>query len=228
MRAPVGVVVAVLAALLVGVASLGSSACDATGQVQGGQALHPDPCAATDGGHTWTDLYTCYFGPTGKAGCAAQSQCHTNLASTAAPISGFVCGDTKDGCWFGMTHPIYVLQGVDPPTLCDAGAAEADGSCPLPPGDAGADAAPFCSCYPSASNPYLPIVPTGGASDPTTTYIWPALHVPQSTCTRDSLCDNMPCADLGQACPKGTAAYVFTADDMARIAAWIQGGAPND
>jgi hypothetical protein len=224
MRAPVDVVVALSVAL----ASLGSSACDdATGAVRGGQPLHVDPCDATDGGHTFTDLYTCYFGPTGKANCTAQAGCHVSLASAAAPISGFVCGATKDECWFGMTHPIYVLQGVDPPTLCDAGAAEADGSCPAPPADAGADAAPVCSCYPSASNPFLPIVPTGGAADPTTAYIWPALRAASNTCTK-ALCNNMPCGDLAQGCPNGTASYNFTADDLARIAAWIQEGAPND
>jgi hypothetical protein len=223
MRAPVDVVVALSVAL----ASLCSSACDATGVVQGGQQLHLDPCAAADGGHTWTYLYTCYFGPTGKANCSAQAGCHVSVASPAIPISAFVCGATKDECWFGMTHPIYVLQGVDPPTVCDAGAAMADGSCPMPPADAGADAAPVCSCYPSASNPYLPIVPTGGAADPTTAYIWPAMHVASSTCTH-ALCDNMPCLDLGQACANGTGAYRFTSDDLARIAAWIQEGAPND
>ena len=199
--------------------------CDATGNVQGGQALLPDPCAATHGGHTWTDLYACYFGPTGKANCSAQSGCHVSPDGTVASISGFVCGTTKESCWFGMTHPIYVLQGVEPPTLCDAGAAAVDGSCPMPPADASADAAPICSCYPSAANPDLPIVPMGGTTDVTTTYIWPALHVPSSTCTRAGLCDNMPCANIGQACPKGTGAYTFTPDDVARISAWITEGA---
>jgi hypothetical protein len=221
------VVVARLVTLLVAFASLGSSACDATGAVQGGQARGPDPCDTTMGGHTWTDLYTCYFGPTAKGDCSGQSGCHGSLASTAVPISGFVCGLTKDECWFGMTHPIYVLQGVDPPTVCDAGAAATDGSCPTPPGDAGADAAPICSCYPSASNVFLPIVPTGGTADPTTTYLWPALHVASSTSTH-ALSDNMPCVDLAQACPRGTGAYTFTSDDLVRIAAWIEEGAPND
>jgi hypothetical protein len=211
-------VLSVLAATLV-------CGCDATGGEQGGQALAPDPCDATNGGHTWTDLYTCYFGPTGKANCSAQGGCHTSLNTSAAVIAGFVCGATKEDCWWGMTHPTYVLQNVSPLVVCDAGAAELDGSCPMPPADAAADAAPFCSCWPSAAGPNLPIVPTGGTTDFTNTYIWPALHsTTPSTCSRVT-CDNMPCGNLGQNCPKGTSAYTFTSDDLARIEAWIKEGA---
>lgn len=217
--------------LLAALLALGACAllcgCDATGSEQGGQSLTPDPCDATKGGHTWTDLYTCYFGPTGKANCSAQSACHVSPNSSAAAISGFVCGSTKESCWFGMTHSIYVLQDVEPPTACDAGAAALDGSCPMPPAEAGADAAPICSCFPSAANPDPPIVPTGGTSDPTTTYLWPALHVPSSSCDR-ALCDNMPCGNLGQNCPKGTGSYPFTSDDLARISAWIKEGAQDN
>src|SRR5580700_6747273 len=113
MRAP-------LAAVLI-LASTSSSGCDATGSAQGGEALIPDPCAATHGGHTWTDLYTCYFGPTGKASCSAKAGCHVIANSTPASISAFICGASKEDCWFGMTHPIYVLQGVEPLIVCDAG-----------------------------------------------------------------------------------------------------------
>ncbi|HEX8790427.1 MAG TPA: hypothetical protein VF765_05705 [Polyangiaceae bacterium] len=219
MRGLVSVLLALVAAFACG--------CNATGAEQGGQALAPDPCDATKGGHTWTDLYTCYFGPQGRANCSAQAGCHVTPNSYAASISGFVCGATKEDCWFGMTHPIYVLQGVEPPTACDAGPAALDGGCPMPPADAGADAAPICSCYPSAANPYPPIVPTGGTSDYTAAYIWDALHVSSGTCTK-LLCDNMPCGNLGQNCPKGTGAYVFTSDDMARIEAWIKEGAQDN
>jgi hypothetical protein len=210
---------------LLALAAACTSGCDATGGEQGGQALAPDPCDATDGGHTWTDLYTCYFGPVGKANCSAQAGCHVSPTSPATAYSGFVCGATKEDCWFGMTHPIYVLQGVEPPTACDAGAAAVDGSCPMPPADAAADAAPICSCYPAASNPDSPIASTRGTGDPTMTYLWPALHVASSTCS-NVLCNNMPCGNLGQNCPEGTGAYTFTSDDMARILAWLQEGAP--
>ena len=220
MRGPLSVLLALVATCACG--------CNATGAEQGGQALAPDPCDATKGGHTWTDLYTCYFGPQGKANCSAQAGCHVSPNTYAATISGFVCGATKEDCWFGMTHPIYVLQGVEPPTPCDAGASALDGSCPMPPADAGSDAGPpLCTCYPGPSNPYLPIVPTGGTQDVTTTYLWPALHVASSACT-SALCNNMPCGNLGQNCPKGTAAYLFTSDDLARISAWIKEGAQDN
>jgi hypothetical protein len=221
-----------LTALLVLVATC-ICGCDATGGEQGGQALAPDPCDATNGGHTWTDLYTCYFGPTGKANCSAQASCHVTTNSTAAGISGFVCGLNKDDCWFGMTHPFYVLeqggQALIPLEPCDAGASALDGSCPIPPADAGPDAAAICTCYPSPQNPYVAIVPTGGTANVTATDLLIGLHGPSTTCPSDrSLCDNMPCGNLGQNCPKGSAAYTFTSDDLARISAWIKEGAQDN
>jgi hypothetical protein len=210
--------------------------CDATGGEQGGQALAPDPCDAANkngGGHTWSDLYTCYFGPTGKANCSAQAGCHVTANSVAATISGFVCGASKQDCWFGMTHPIYVVeqggQFLTPIQMCDAGASAIDGSCPMPPADAGADAAPICTCYPSPASVYPAIVPTGGTEDPSTTYLMEALHTGSPTCPSNrALCDNMPCGNLGQTCPKGTGAYTFTSDDVARISAWIKEGAQDN
>jgi hypothetical protein len=199
--------------------------CDATGGEQGGQTLAPDPCASPQLGHAWTDLYTCYFGPTGKASCSAQSACHATQNGTGAISSAFVCGADKHACWFNMTHKLYALQGVTPVTVCDAGAAEADASCPTPPADAGADAAPFCTCYPS---PYLPLVPPGGTADPPGTSLWSALYGAASSACTGPFCDNMPCGNLGQNCPKGTAAYAFTADDLARISAWIKEGAQDN
>jgi hypothetical protein len=210
--------------LLPALLALVACGCNATGGEQGGQPLAPDPCDATQGGHTWTDLYTCYFGPAGKAGCSAQSACHSGTSSMGTAISGFACGASKDACWFSMTHHLYVLQDVEPLELCDAGAAEADGSCPTPPADAGADAAPICSCF---TNPYSPLVPLGGTSDPTTTNLWATLHSASSSCTSPT-CNNMPCGNLGQNCLNGTGAYTFTSDDLARISAWIKEGAQDN
>jgi hypothetical protein len=82
---------------------------DATGTVHGGDALVVDPCTASlaenGGGHRWQDLYTCYFGPTGKASCAAQGICHGSASQLGAQFSTFVCGPSKDACWQGMTAP---------------------------------------------------------------------------------------------------------------------------
>jgi hypothetical protein len=75
---------------------------DATGGLRGGQSLIGDPCAA-GGGHGWHDLYSCYFGPEGKASCAAQGTCHGTSSSQGARLSGgFVCGPSKDSCWAGL------------------------------------------------------------------------------------------------------------------------------
>jgi hypothetical protein len=203
--------------------------CDASGGEQGGQPIAADPCGSPQLGHTWTDLYTCYFGPTGKANCSAQSACHATLGYSGGipgggAVSGFTCNADKHACWFSMTHPLYALQGVEPPTACDAGAAAADGSCPAPMDDAGPDAAPTCGCYPSS---YLPLVPTGGTSDPSGAKLWSYLYGASPDCT-GPVCNNMPCANLGQNCPKGTGAYAFTADDLARISAWIKEGAQDN
>ena len=216
MRGPLPALLALVVACACG--------CDATGGEQGGQPLAPDPCSSPELGHTWTDLYTCYFGPTGKANCSAQSACHAALNGMGAGISAFVCGADKHACWFSMTHPLYVLQGVLPLTACDAGAAEADGSCPMPPADAGADAAPICTCY---SVPYSPLVPPGGTANPAGTMLWSTLYGASGTCS-GPFCNNMPCGNLGQNCPKGQGAYTFTSDDLARISAWIKEGAQDN
>jgi hypothetical protein len=62
----------------------------------------------------------------------------------------------------------------------------------------------------------LPIAegPDGGFADPTTSTLWSALRK-----TSGQGQDNMPVAP---------ATVVFSSPDMARIAAWIQRGAPND
>jgi hypothetical protein len=87
---------------------LATGCTDATGSVQGGQALtfvsDAGPC------NTWSALYAAYFGPTGQASCApsSQSSCHGDASQLGAQTSGFVCGSTKDTCWQGMT------QGIPP------------------------------------------------------------------------------------------------------------------
>jgi hypothetical protein len=144
---------------------------DATGTVQGGEALLVDPCAGTGGAapHTWSALYACYFGPTGKASCSAQGICHGSATQTGSQISGFVCGTSSQECWQGMT------QG-----MCSGGA--------VPP---------------------CPIVQSG--QDPTRTGLYMNLRKSDGT-------GNMPL----------NSGFTFTADDMARISAWIQEGAQNN
>ena len=65
--------------------------------------------------------------------------------------------------------------------------------------------------------------------DPTTTALWPALHT-ASGCTH-GLCNNMPCSGSAAAtgvCPIGSGTYTFTAEDLARISAWIKEGAQDN
>jgi hypothetical protein len=98
---------AALVPVLVPVMVTGCS--DATGELKGGQSLVVDPCPA-DAGNTWTDLYQCYFGPSGRASCAGMSDCHTSSSNTiGAGGFFFVCGPTKDTCWDGFTS--FLVDG---------------------------------------------------------------------------------------------------------------------
>jgi hypothetical protein len=68
-----------------------------------------DDAGRPDGGSTWTDLYRDYFGPTGLASCTALSNCHGASTQTGATNSGFVCGNTKDECFLGITAPLSIV-----------------------------------------------------------------------------------------------------------------------
>ena len=89
-------------------ACLGCS--DATGSPQGGQYLLASDggssAATGDGGPSWQDLYTSYFGPTASTSCGG-SACH----GTGGAGSGFwTCGASATTCWEGITT-FYVPKG---------------------------------------------------------------------------------------------------------------------
>jgi hypothetical protein len=170
------------------------AACDASGSTQGGALVGVDPCADSEAGDTWTYLYTCYFGPGGKASCSAQGFCHGGPEMTGALTSGYVCGTSREACWRGMT------QGI---STCDAGADAGDG---------GAIEAGAPTCMPGLP----PLVPAGGAGDPTTTHLWPALRGASGPGLH-----NMPYS-------ASTGGVVFTQQDLDRISAWIQAGAQDN
>jgi hypothetical protein len=170
-------------------AALALAACtDATGSVQGGEPLAVDPCQVSlqqsGAGHRWQDLYACYFGPTGKASCTAQSVCHGAPDQAGAVFSTFVCGSSSDACWQGMTSSIVSAK----------------------------------------------------ATDATRTILYLSLR--KQGVTTGAATNNMPCnpvttttADGGVTTACSLAAggtYVFTADDLARIVAWIQEGAQDN
>jgi|SRR5579863_414133 len=112
-------------ALLLSIGTLATVAC-INGEVTGGEALPviaTTECSATGPAcFTWQYLYTCYFGPTGVAGCSAQgNNCHGTAASVGANSGYWVCGPTSDTCWQGMTTgmpalPTLVRSGVTDPT----------------------------------------------------------------------------------------------------------------
>jgi hypothetical protein len=99
-------VVLAMAAAAAALLPLLTACSDATGQLKGGQSIVIDSCPP-DAGHTWSDLYQCYFGPSGRAACAGMSDCHTS-ASKVVGSGGlfFVCGLTKDTCWQGFTSTL--------------------------------------------------------------------------------------------------------------------------
>ena len=105
-----------LAALAIAVVA--AACAQATGQVEGGDLLVVDPCATS--APTWTYLYTCLFGPTGKASCASLGSCHGGPQQSGALMSGYVCGTTKESCRDGMLYgeeaglfaPIVCMQSL--------------------------------------------------------------------------------------------------------------------
>ncbi len=71
-------------------------------------------CIATDvAGATWAALYADMFGPAsiGQCGDATRTgtngtaSCHHDSTGTGAQASGFVCGDTQQSCYDGITSP---------------------------------------------------------------------------------------------------------------------------
>jgi hypothetical protein len=106
-------------AALAGLALAAVSCSDATGVVRGGEPLvapgPADPCVDGGTSSTWTDLYTCFFGPTGRASCSSQGTCHGDPSQTGALSSGFVCGTSKDECFKGMSDGTYCSVNTIPP-----------------------------------------------------------------------------------------------------------------
>ena len=71
------------------------------------------PIPADAGAATWTSLYADFFGPTGIGQCGdmtrmdgtEQTSCHHDATGNGAMASGFICGDTQQSCWAGITSP---------------------------------------------------------------------------------------------------------------------------
>ncbi len=108
-----------------------SVACgDAAQTVDGGDALFdaaspPFPCIPYDGDipdvadASWGALYQDYFGPTGLGQCGDSTRtgvngtasCHHDPGGSGAQASGFICGDTQQSCYDGITSPKAAFVG---------------------------------------------------------------------------------------------------------------------
>jgi hypothetical protein len=102
-----------------------ATACDAPQSIQGGNLLFdaaPEPPPSCDSGvcvtpvpanATWSTLYKDLFGPAsiGQCGDATRTgqngttSCHHGPGDNGALASGFVCGDTEQSCYDGITSP---------------------------------------------------------------------------------------------------------------------------
>ncbi len=109
-----------------------AAACNASLTTTGGDPLFdaaPPSASAPDGGDacvptdaqdsTWSSLYADFFGPTGTAQCGdttrsdgtSTSSCHHDATGNGALASGFICGDTSDSCYQGITSPSAQFAG---------------------------------------------------------------------------------------------------------------------
>jgi hypothetical protein len=223
--------------------------CDASGSTQGGTLLaETGSCSAGNLSPTWTNLYECYFGPSGKASCAGQGICHvtpnvTNASSLdlATGSTYWVCGGTRESCWQGVWNGELVCFPQNKTITLDAG-------CEAGPADAASDSSSNDAATESGESDAGPAVdgsidgsPTGSTcqvtesvcevpSDPTTTYLWLALRGSGTGNVGSQLEHNMPC-DFKPGSPPlctGPGGYTFTQQDLALISAWISGGAQDN
>lgn len=114
-------------------AAIGESACSDANQIPtGGQPLFDAHVGQvdTDGAITcldagapdltWASLYQDFFGPTGIAQCGDSTRtgvngttsCHHDGTGNGALASGFICGDTQESCYEGITAPAANFVGV--------------------------------------------------------------------------------------------------------------------
>ena len=114
-----------------------ATACDAPQTVQGGTLLFdaaPEPAPGCDSGcipqapanATWTALYKDLFGPAGIGQCGdatrtgqnGTTSCHHDASGNGAQASGFICGDTQQSCYDGITSPQANFIGTQVVVAC--------------------------------------------------------------------------------------------------------------
>lgn len=219
-----------LVAALLSLGALGLG-CDASGSTQGGTPVIADPCSAANLSPTWTTLYTCYFGPTGKAGCSGKTSCHgapPPCADGGYCLSGTIvwtCGPTRESCWQGMTQPQYFCPDAgSPPASSDAAAesgppdaaAESAATDAQVSVEAGADSgAAEAGGSMSMCQTLAAPVPSGSSSDPTTTLLWQSLRGAPSQIGQHDM-------------PYTPSSFVFSQQDLDLISTWIRNGAQDN
>jgi len=95
--------------------------CSATGGTTGGD-LRFDPTeqpldASSEeedagSGTGFSDLYRDFFGPTGRASCAGNGQCHGSASELGASSSAFICSDQAT-CYSTMTGAANLAKPSD-------------------------------------------------------------------------------------------------------------------
>ncbi|CAN5236913.1 hypothetical protein BH09MYX1_BH09MYX1_41050 [soil metagenome] len=66
-------------------------------------------CTNDGGAATWTQLYSDYFGPSGKGQCGKASGCHLDATGGG---QFWVCGSTKESCFQGMRNNVIPCNAV--------------------------------------------------------------------------------------------------------------------
>jgi len=115
-----------------------ATACDAPQNIQGGDTQFdaaPAPPPGCDSGTcisgapanaTWTALYKDLFGPASIGQCGAPTRtgqngttnCHQKDGDNGAVSSGFICGDTQQSCYDGITSPNAAFIGQKVVVAC--------------------------------------------------------------------------------------------------------------
>jgi hypothetical protein len=223
-------------------AAMALAGCDASGSTEGGTLLEETgSCSAPNLSPTWTNLYECYFGPSGKASCGGQGFCHVTPnvpnAATMGDLTGsiwWVCGATRESCWQGLWNGQMVCQ---PQTI------PLDAGCEAGPDGAASDSGPNDAATESGASDTGAAVDgsadgssEGGTcsatetvcvaqtNDPTGSYLMLALR---GTGQPTPVAHNMPCNLKGGTC-LGPGGYTFTQQDLALISAWISAGAQDN
>ena len=129
-----------LPVIAAGAVAIQATACDAPQSFQGGEPLfdaappgqvQPPGCDSgcvtpVPANATWTTLYADLFGPAGigqcgdatRTGANGTTSCHHDSGGNGALASGFVCGETEQDCYDGITSSMANFLGQQVVVAC--------------------------------------------------------------------------------------------------------------